>query len=46
MFELTINGKNYRVENIAAVFTGGECSASESVVFVSRNGTKATNWAC
>jgi hypothetical protein len=28
---------------IAAVFTGGECGAAESVVSVSKNGTKATN---
>jgi len=29
---------------IATVFTGGECGAAESVVSVSTNGTKATNW--
>ena len=31
---------------IAAVFTGGECGAAESVISVSEIGAKTTNSAC
>ncbi len=32
--------------SLAAVFTGGECGVAESVVSVSKIGTKAKNQAC